>query len=233
MRNALVKGMNDQMRIPKWIVIVPEADIISDFDLPKKNLCVADLFAQTIEWIMKEMKLIIEESLKKGMPQSSTEIDRKFPNFLWITPVDHCNLNTKNRELREKFSKTLVEVAKLHNELIVLPLKQLWMKDNIELFSKMDQKMTQKGANLFWMSIDRTVKYADSILKKNPERPLHDLFYQQKRTLFSYHDYFQPSKRGQFEHQKQPTGRYGLIHPSNQQHSGNNRENVRKRLDFS
>ena len=144
---------------------------------------------------MTEMHNILKEALKKGIPQSSAFTDQqRIPHILWVIPTEHVNHTSKTKELRKKFAKTLVEVAKLHNELICLPLKQVWCKENTEFYAR-DQHFTEKGAKALWMAMDRTLKYADSIVEKNNDRPLRDLFYQQKRALFSYHDYYQPTKR--------------------------------------
>ena len=114
---------------------------------------------------------------------------------MWIIPVEHNNLSSKNKELREKFSKALVSTAKLHNEVICLPLKQKWSKNESSLFDRATQDLTTAGSITIWESLDRTLKYADTIVDKNPDRPLHDLFYQQKRALFSVHDFSQPGRK--------------------------------------
>ena len=201
LRNALIKGINTQGVIPKWVIVWTEADLIDD--TKDSKLCdVGYVFGRLIDWLMKQMRLTMQQAIDKGYPSAKTTTTPsgenakvKFPYFLWILPVDHDNMSPKNKELRQKFSKALVSTAKLHNELIVLPLKQKWMQNDIELFDKTKQILTTKGAMNIWKSLDRTLKYADTIVQKNTERPLHDLFYQQKRTLFSFHDFFQPGKK--------------------------------------
>ena len=92
MRNALVKGVNNQGKIPKWVIIWPENDIINDTKQTSKG-DVGYTYGKLIDWLMKEMKSIMQDALNKSYPMLQW-ILKEERNYLSSCGLYQLNITT-------------------------------------------------------------------------------------------------------------------------------------------
>ena len=87
-----------------------------------------------------------------------------YPTFIWIEAPLHKNFN--NNEARGRYNRALNTVAKLHDNMEVL---QLNSKDS-SLYDHIDGVYTDKGWDSYWEAVDKTAKFADTILFKKIQK---------------------------------------------------------------
>ena len=74
--------------------------------------------------------------------------------------------NYANNGLRYKYNKCLATMAAFHRNVVSLHLKKVWDPTNLNLYLEESCRYTAAGWTAYWEAVDRTVKYADTILCK-------------------------------------------------------------------
>ena len=155
----MVGAVNDQIIMPKLIVIVPDNDIIQYIARIKAGF--SRSVARMLDWLMKEHNRIID-SMKDHLPMKAKK--NGYPQIMWIAPPYHVGFGKRNNDKRECFNKMLEEVAKTHSDTSVLHLKKVWEPENNNLFLKEQYRYTTKGLKTYWEAVDRTVKFCDTTI---------------------------------------------------------------------
>ena len=83
---------------------------------------------------------------------------------MWIKAPHHKNF--ANNLHRMKFNKALESMAKLHDNMFVLELVNEWDQYDTSLYITESRRYTATGLSTYWRAVDKTVKYADTILLK-------------------------------------------------------------------
>ena len=165
MRNVMANALHERTLLPKFIVIVPDDDIIRyamniNRDAEDKDLI--SMLRKLLDNIMKQHDRYISTQ-KEYLPAKSQK-GRIFPQIIWIQPPLHVNFH--NNQLHSKFNKCLNEVVKYHANTTSLSLKQIWDQDDTRLYMQESRQFTNLGYNSYWAAVDRTIKFADTILIK-------------------------------------------------------------------
>ena len=158
-RNGLVKGIEDQIQLPKYVVIVPDDDIIKMFRHTTKGLSKA--FGRVIEKMMTDFDKIIEIH-KDHLPSKAKK--QGYPRFVWIEPPMHEGF--ENNHERFKFNKVLERMADVHENTVAVQLKKIWDGNDSSLFIQESNRFTSLGYTTYWKAIDSTIRYCDTILFK-------------------------------------------------------------------
>ena len=158
LRNALVSTIQKSTVVPKLIVVILEDDVIKKVKLEGD---VSYVYGRAIHWLLSEFRKLIEIMLEM-LPQKSKRDEH--PYVLWIMPTRHRDY--KNDIQREKFNEKLMSISKLYHNNFTLELKQLWRKDESLLYNKNENKLTSYGLKTFWRSVDRTIKFCNSIIDR-------------------------------------------------------------------
>ena len=93
-----------------------------------------------------------------------------YPQILWIEAPQHDNIPTTNQLMRTKFNAALNTAASFHDIDHVLQLKKVWDPHSLNLFLKEEKRFTSDGLIDYWLAVDKTVKYANTILFKKIEK---------------------------------------------------------------
>ena len=165
MCNTMVKAVQDQVILPKWVIIVFDDDLI-------KYISGRNPFAPTMTAVSKVIDNIMKEHIKvlqiqkEYLPRKSQR--RGFPQLLWIEAPIHTSFD--NNTDREKYNLCINDVAPLHENTYVLALKKIWDPDNLNLYHKDAWRFTAEGYKTYWSAVDKTIKYADTILLKKIQK---------------------------------------------------------------
>ena len=65
-RNLLVKALKENNKFPKYIIIVPEVDIIDEVDFDQK-IGISEVYGHTLKWLADEIHAIITQQ-KDDLP---------------------------------------------------------------------------------------------------------------------------------------------------------------------
>ena len=93
---------------------------------------------------------------------------------MWILPTLHDSY--ENFDFRKKFIKSLRNIARNYDNTVVLPLRQVWSRDDESLYDSRRQRLTSSGYDIIWSAIDRTIRYADLRITRYMFKPLIELF---------------------------------------------------------
>ena len=157
MCTVMLKAMEDQVMLPKFIFIIPDDDII--------NYCEFGIeqFEKQMDRILNSIMSDHDKLLrahKEYLPIKSRRSTH--PQIIWIEPPQNCQFS--NNEERSLFTKCLGNIAKLHSNTTSLALKKIWDMENRNLFVQDYNRYTAEGYATYWSAVDCTVKFADTIL---------------------------------------------------------------------
>ena len=163
MRNSLAKAIKEQVMFPKFVLIIPDIDIISGF--PKGTFLYGasgvEAVSRVIHWLMSEYDRLTKTQ-KEYLPVKAQKVG--YPSFVWIEAPAHKNF--ADNALRDLFNLALVKAASLHENVAVLGFKKIWDPQNDTLYLKREGCFTADGLRYYWESIDKTFRYADTIYFK-------------------------------------------------------------------
>ena len=161
-RNNLVGGLTDQVTLPKFIVVVPDNDIVHYFWY-KEESDVFIRYSRLLKWIMSQYDRLICTQ-KEFLPLKAKKIDE--PYFLWIQLPLHDRIHSKENRLRIQFNKALASVVTLHDNTFALDLKKGWDLADKSLYNRDERHFTAHGIGQYWLAVDKTVKYFETLLLK-------------------------------------------------------------------
>ena len=170
-RNCFMGAITDQAILPKYVVIVPDNDIIKFFKWKMETRKRRDdnelvgAYECMLTWLMNQYSRLIM-SQKDYLPKKAKKGDD--PKFLWIEAP--LNKNFKDNDYRMKFNTGLRKSAEYHTNNYTLALKKLWDEEDSSLYCRDDKKYMAKGYETYWESVDKAVKYADTLMLKKEER---------------------------------------------------------------
>ena len=170
--NNTVKAINSYQKLPKWIVVVIEDDMLREINLNYTSYKMSESLGKMIDWVMKEQVSAINY-FRKWLPQKSKKF--QWPFILWITPTMHKCYPPDLMEVRRKFATSLKITATRHN-MIVLPLRQVWDEDDLSLYNIRNESLSSVGNSILWTAIDCTIRYADVKINRNYGRPVNAIF---------------------------------------------------------
>ena len=159
MENALAKAINQHKLLPKFVVVVPDDDLIKFYN--RKGYGISTALGRIVDSIMVEHDRLVT-AYKEFLPEKCKK--EEYPHFIWILAPIHNNF--ANNSDRHKFNKCVERMAKFHKNTHALQLKKIWNLNNSNLFIRESRRFTTTGYNMYWEAVDRTVKYCDTILMK-------------------------------------------------------------------
>ena len=109
MHNNFVGSIRDQTILPKFVVIVPNNNIISVF--PRKSRNLEEGYHRVISWLMNRFDRNVMTQ-KEQLPTKAIRQD--YPYFIWIEPPQSRAFSSSENDRRELFSKVLTNIASLH-----------------------------------------------------------------------------------------------------------------------
>ena len=166
-RNALVHAFAKYNKMPRFIIIAFEDDVIEDIHFNDFGLKV--LYGEILDWLMTEIKQILA-NYRQYLPSRAKRDG--YPQVIWIAPSIHISYTNNNK--RSKFADSLRSVIELFNDATVFKLKKPWNEIDQEFYMYAPQRLSPHGARTYWLAVDDIVKKCDEALARYPMRPLRD-----------------------------------------------------------
>ena len=158
LRNTIIKGIDAEKLLPKFILVIPDDDLIKVVD---QGFGFSDSMGRIIHHIMLEHNRIIAAH-KENLPRKSRKVG--YPQIVWIEAP--LRVNFSNNSARVKFNTALESMAKHHENVHTLKLKKGWDDQDNSLYVYDAQHFTTLGLVNYWAAVDKTAKYVDTILLK-------------------------------------------------------------------
>ena len=116
LRNIMVTALNDNVKLPKYIILVIEDDIIRCVNFDKPG--VSTVFRIGLKWLADELHDLVING-KKVLPHKAKKF--AYPQIFWVTIEQHHRFS--NNMIRHKFNQSLETVVNLHPEMKVLKIR--------------------------------------------------------------------------------------------------------------
>ena len=142
LRNVLVSVIHERILLPKFMVIVPDDDLIKFL---ANKATSNEAYRKILGAIMKQHNCYITTQ-KEWLPTKSKK-GRLFPQIIWIDPPLHDNF--VNNQTRNHFNRMLNETVKYHFNTISLGLRQVWDHSDTCLYIKESRHYTNLGLNSY------------------------------------------------------------------------------------
>ena len=165
MRNMMKNALTDKLVMPKMMVFVFDADITTFAE--KKEINTPRGMEHLLTWLMNEYDKLIA-CQKDYLPVKSRKMG--YPQTIWIEAPLHMNQSDTNKQFRRLFHLSAGAISQFHENTWFLRLKKGWDDEDRSLFLKNEQRFTATGLRKYWEAVNKTVKYADTILLKKPEK---------------------------------------------------------------
>ena len=164
LRNALVKGIQEQVLLPKFVVVVVDDDIIKSLS-GEQNRNLVDIYNRLINNIMLEHGRLLQVQ-KEFLPKKSKRSNQ--PSIIWVEPPLHVNFS--NNSARAKFGSALQSSARHHDNVFALKLKKGWDPEENNLYIYENCRFTSEGLVAYWNAVDKTAKFFNTILIKKQQK---------------------------------------------------------------
>ena len=159
--NALTDLINLKQRLPRFLVIVIDSDIISDVDIFKRD--VIKSIKQMTTWLVKQINIQIRCKRIELMAHSPGTIYGNDPTVIFIQMIRRINVQLRRGSfleemynLRPKFNNTLNEaVSKVDQHILTI--------NSCNTSSHFDHKgrLSTKGKAAFWYEMDDLLERFD------------------------------------------------------------------------
>ena len=160
MINPLINAINERPRLPKYIIMAPDVDIL--MALWSQNIAAALVMGSTLHYLIRQLDTILEcrkKSLREKKPGALPKDSELYPKIIWIRipkrpMIQSTQLIPNAFHLRGKFNSILEE--RLHDG-----------KDDIHKMMSIDihhtnfdnlGKLSSRGQSEFWMEVDKALK---------------------------------------------------------------------------
>ena len=170
-RNTVAALLQRNNILPKWLIIIPENDIISGQNYSKQKDGPSMYFGSIIDWCMKEHDTMFQE-FKKNL--SAPAKKHNWPNIVWLAPTLHINCDNLN--LRKKFTRALKKASQNYSNVITLDLSVNWNYEDTNYFIRCNQKFTLDGQEEFWKGTNKLLQYADTKAIRHGGKKLKEIF---------------------------------------------------------
>ena len=154
--NSFVEGLNSRAFCPKYMLIIPDEDILD---------CKSGLYVEDqLEWLYTSINKAIthrRDDLKWKRPGSMSSSFE--PRVIWVEPI--CRpINNKNAKMinrrHQRFISNLHKIVKAEHYMYALLLKEFEV-DTYDNYFNPRSNLSTEGKLKFWHSLDCTMKKFD------------------------------------------------------------------------
>ena len=119
--NNLITVIEEEILLPKAIIILLEADIIKSVRYGKSGI--SEIFGQLIKSLAVGLHRLVLQH-KDVLPIHSKKFN--YPSILWVESPHHMNFLDIWNIHRKKFNKCMETVLSLYPEMFILELVKAW-----------------------------------------------------------------------------------------------------------
>ena len=108
--NGFVRAIHDRIKLPKYLVITIDADIINSAQII--DYSISKIYGERINWLALEIFRLIQLHLDR-LPRKAKKSN--YPSIIWINPPIHKNFGDNN-VLRKKFASSLDNILSVQHQ---------------------------------------------------------------------------------------------------------------------
>ena len=166
--NCLVKALNDAILLPRFVVVIPEWDIIR---FVKKGMQedegIADWMVSALEWIVLQMNRAVESKKDNLKCKKKGAVISNEPKIIWFKMINHLNGNSHAKTLawRTIFNNELEETLAGKPQHFIADVSQAMMDASL---SDRNNSINGFGCVRYCTEVDKVLEWFDkkvSLLK--------------------------------------------------------------------
>ena len=169
-RNSLARGLNKNVKLPNYILVVLDRDLIDYLDYD--SFGISTMLGNWFEWLAAEFDDMIQKR-KQNLPKKALDDDH--PQIYWCASLHHILLEKDNLNARMKMNAVMDSVTKLYQYMRVIKIKEIWQNNDSKLVTH--NRFTPHGLSVYWKAIDAAVQFN---VKKHDEFLISKRFFNLK-----------------------------------------------------
>ena len=153
--NALVKALNESLKMPRLIIVVPDHDILKFVDY--NSFGVKEIIRGAINWIINQMKRAVEAKQDNLSRRNPGAILAGEPKMIWVKMINRHGITGRSEllALRYKFNDALEDCLAQHENHFIMSLdKQL---NGSEFFDRFNN-LNGYGKSRYWRILDERIE---------------------------------------------------------------------------
>ena len=158
--NVLANAMNDHDKLPKYIIVVVEDDILRCVNFVKPG--VSEVYGRDLQWLANEYHEIIA-ARKENLPKKARRFH--YPQIFWMALTQHHNI--PNNMLRHKFNQCLGTVVSLHKEMKMLRIRRHWSYNDFGV--ALNGNIVEAGKIRYWSGVDEAIEFWETGKKQHSD----------------------------------------------------------------
>ena len=156
--NALVEAMNKEIKLPRYILIIPDKDILEDakFD----NYKVIELMEQIVRYLANEMYGNIETRKEDLYCKKAGSLLPAEPRIVWVKMLVRPFIQNAKKYVfpyTKRFNEVLNDLVRRKKHSHILEVN---MPQNTAMFDVVGN-LTNDGMEIFWQEIMQSMKSLD------------------------------------------------------------------------
>ena len=164
-RNAMAIALNENDKLPKYILVVFDTDLMRSIDLENGKPGLSELYGRVLNYLFEEYHAAII-SRKEQLPSKAKRY--LYPQLFVTTVPQHKSF--RDNLNRHRFNQCVEFLAGTHNEMKVLRMKRRWNYEDPTLVSA-EGTLTEDGLLAYWASIDKALQFWETGKKKSYHNP--------------------------------------------------------------
>ena len=158
----LVKALNEHSKLPKYIVVVMEDDIIRCINFSgMKEADIIAVFNQCINWLLEKYHKLIKER-KELLPKKASKF--LYPQVFWVALPLHHNFDDNSIEIRQ-FNQVLESIAGKFKETKTMKIRRHWSYNDSSVTPA--GIINETGKIRYWSGIDECIEFWENGKKKS------------------------------------------------------------------
>ena len=160
MVNATIKALNLQVRLPRFLVLAPDKDIVDDIDQFDEET--PDLIRANLNWLIRQINMVVTRRKTELADKKPGAIYSSDPKVIYIK-MTRCPMQFKDGSRMDKiistrstFNKILCELLAEHDQRI-LGVKTCASTDCYDLFGEFNQR----GKSYYWREVNDLIEKFD------------------------------------------------------------------------
>ena len=153
LQNTFAAALNKkEMRMPKYIIVVLDDDLISFLRYSRKGL--ADIMERWVTWLVHNFEQLLVTKRNK-LPKKAVRMGE--PCVYWCAAPVHNNFDDSQNIARKVFNSCLDSLLKGNQTMRVIKFKDHWNVHTEQLIRR--GNYTDYGYSSFWDAVDAAFKF--------------------------------------------------------------------------
>ena len=149
-RNALVYALNAYDKLPRYVILVLDDDLIHCVNYTKPGT--SEIYERDLNWLANEIHDVIF-TRKNDLPKKAKRY--LFPQVFWVLLPLHKDL--ESNQSRIHFNQCIEAVVARHKEMKLLRIRRHW--DFQVSDAVINNLISSKGIHSYWVGIDEALAF--------------------------------------------------------------------------